>query len=208
MSVVRRNQRAGRTVGQVASLPRLLLLASFFVAGVIAGQVLSARVSAEVCGELRRYLVDFLRVEENRTLSALLAAAVVYVRYPLAAVLLSYTAAGIVLLPCAAAVMGALLSFSVCCFVLCFGGEGVLLALAVLGLRCLVTLPCFFMLAADGWSASAALAGLSFGRGRRAAGKISWPRLSGVTAVLAAGMCVEWIVLPRVVRFVLARVLI
>lgn len=208
MSVVKRNWRAGRTVGQVGFLWRLLLLAAFFVGGVIAGQVLSARVSAEAVGQLRRYLADFLRVEENRTLAALGATALIYFRYPLLAVLLAFTVAGVVLLPCAAAVLGALLSFSVCCFTLCFGSGGVLLALAVLGLRCLVTLPCFFLLAADGWSASAALGGLSFGRGRPAAVGISWPRICGAAAVLTAGICVEWSLLPGLVRFVLARVLI
>ena len=208
MSAVKRNQRAGRGNGQVGFLSRLLLLAAFFIGGVVVGQILSARVSGETVGQLRRYLADFLRVEESRSMSALLSAAGVYFRYPLLAVFLAFTAAGVVLLPCTAAVMGALLSFSVCCFTLCFGGAGVLLALAVLGLRCLVTLPCFFLLASDSWSVSAALCGLSFGRGRPAAVRISWPRICGAAAVLTAGVCVEWSILPELVRFVLARVLI
>lgn len=202
------DRRAGKSGGQVGFLPRLLLLSAFFIGGVMVGQVLSARMGADAAGQLRRYLTDFLRVEEGRTAASLLSAALLYFRYPLLAVFLGLTVAGVVLLPCAAAVMGALLSFSVCCFARCFGAEGVLLALAVLGLRCLVTLPCFFLLAADGWSASAALTGLSFGKGRRAAVRISWPQLCGVAAVLAVGMCVEWIVSPALVRFVLERVLI
>ena len=205
MSVVKRNRRAGRTAGQVGFLSRLLLLAAFFVVGVIAGRVLSARVNAESVSQLRRYLADFLRVEESRTVTALLSTALAYFRYPLLAAFLGFTAAGVVLLPCAAAVMGALLSFAVCCFALCFGSGGVALALAVLGLRCLVTLPCFFLLAADGWGASAALSGLPFGRGRPG---IVWPGICGIAAVLTAGICVEWYLIPGLVRFVLARVLI
>ncbi|MBQ7778326.1 MAG: hypothetical protein IJ396_05405 [Oscillibacter sp.] len=202
------NRQAGRPVGQVGFLPRLVLLASFFAVGIVAGWLASKRVDAAVCEEIRRYLTDFLRLEESRTAGALLSAALTYVRYPLLAVLLGFTAAGIVLLPCAAAVFGGSLSFSACCFTMSFGARGILLALTVFGLRCLVTLPCFFLLAAHGWSASAALAGLSFGRGKRAAGGSIWPLLGGVAAVLAAGICVEWSLLPWLVRAVLARVLV
>lgn len=202
------NRQAGRAVGQVGFLPRLVLLAAFFALGILAGALIAARVEAQVCEEIRRYLTDFLRVENGRTMGALLSTVFAYTRDALLAVILGCTAAGVVLLPCAAAAMGGLLAFSVCCFTMSFGTEGILLALAVLGLRCLVTLPCFFLLAAQGWSASAALAGLLFGRGKRAAGGISLPLLGGVTAVLAAGICVEWSFLPWLVRAVLARVLV
>lgn len=202
------NRQAGRAVGQVGFLPRLVLLAAFFAGGVAAGALIAARTDAAVCEEIRRYLTDFLRVEEGRTMGALASTVFAYTRDALLALILGCTAAGVVLLPCAAAVMGGLLSFSVCCFTMSFGTDGILLALAVLGLRCLVTLPCFFLLAARGWSASAVLAGLLFGRGKRAAGGISLPLLGGVTAVLAAGICVEWSFLPWLVRAVLARVLI
>ncbi len=202
------NRQAGRAVGQVGFLPRLVLLAAFFAGGVAAGALIAARTDAAVSMEIRRYLTDFLRLEEGRTMGALASTVFAYTRDALLALILGCTAAGVVLLPCAAAVMGGLLSFSVCCFTMSFGTEGILLALAVLGLRCLVTLPCFFLLAAQGWSASAALAGLLFGRGKRAAGGISLPLLGGVTAVLAAGICVEWSFLPWLVRAVLARVLV
>ena len=202
------NRQAGRAVGQVGFLPRLVFLAAFFAGGAAAGALFAARTDAVVAMEIRRYLTDFLRLEEGRTVGALASTVFAYTRDALLALILGCTAAGVVLLPCAAAAMGGLLSFSVCCFTMSFGTEGILLALAVLGLRCLVTLPCFFLLAAQGWSASAALAGLLFGRGKRAAGGISLPLLGGVTAVLAAGICVEWSALPWLVRAVLARVLV
>ena len=69
-----------------------------------------------------------------------------------------------VLLPCVTAAYGFFLSFSVCCFTAAFGVDGVLLALAVFGLRCMVTLPCYFLLAAASWGTSAGLAAVSFGR--------------------------------------------
>ena len=74
----------------------------------------------------------------NMVLSAL----VLYFRYPLLAFLLGFASIGIVLLPCLTVAFGFFLSFSVCCFTAAFGPGGVLVALAVFGLRCLVTRPC------------------------------------------------------------------
>lgn len=56
-----------------------------------------------------------------------------YIRYPLLAFFLGFASIGVVLLPCAALAFGFFLSFSVCCFTASFGGDGVVLALAVLG---------------------------------------------------------------------------
>lgn len=46
------------------------------------------------------------------------------------------------------------LSFSVCCFTAAFGVDGILLAFAVFGLRCMVTLPCYLLLAVSSWEAA------------------------------------------------------
>lgn len=78
------------------------------------------------------------------TPQAMLSALVLYYRYPLFAVLLGFASIGVALLPCLTAAFGFSLSFSVCCFTASFGGNGVLLALAVFGVRCAVTLPVFF----------------------------------------------------------------
>ena len=203
---------AGGPGGQDSFLPRLVLLAAFFAGGLLLGQVLAAHVPSDSCLELRRYLADFLRVEDSREVSALLSTCLIYFRYPLLALFLGFASVGVVLLPALAAAFGAFLSFSVCCFTAAFGSEGVVLALAVFGLRCLVTLPCFFLLAVPSWGASAALASLSIGRGRRAAtlrmDRAWWLRLGGVMAALLAGVCLEWLISPRLVRFALARVLI
>ena len=135
--------------GQSAPLPRLVLLALFFLGGVLMGQVLSGRVPDVTGDELGRYLTDYLRLDTGteRTAAAVLSAAVIYFRYPLLAFLLGFTSLGVLLLPCATVAYGFFLSFSVCCFTAAFGADGVLLALSVFGLRCAVTLPCYFLLA-------------------------------------------------------------
>lgn len=192
---------------------RLLFLALFFFAGIVLGQVFSGRVPDATGDELNRYLTDFLRVERADSIPrAALSAAVLYFRYPLMAFLLGFASAGVVLLPLTAGAFGFFLSFSVCCFTAAFGSDGVLLALAVFGLRCAVTLPCYFLLAVPSLERSMALASLSFGRGRRAAapvvyGRAWWSRLAVLSGVLLAGMCADLMLTPWYLRQILERML-
>lgn len=191
---------------------RLLFLALFFFVGIVLGQVFSGRVPDATGDELNRYLTDFLRVERADSVPrAALSAAVLYFRYPLMAFLLGFASAGVVLLPLTAGAFGFFLSFSVCCFTAAFGSDGVLLALAVFGLRCAVTLPCYFLLAVPSLERSMALASLSFGRGRRAApvvyGRAWWSRLAVLSGVLLAGMCADLMLTPWYLRQILERML-
>ena len=177
-------------------MARLLVLALFFLGGVILGQVCSARVPDATGEELTRYLEGFLQVNGEGP-GAVLAAAVLYFRYPLAAFLLGFASIGALLLP------------FVCCFTAAFGPEGVLLALAVFGLRCAVTLPGYFLLAVPAWEHSAALASLSFGRSRSPVvyGRAWWGRLAAVCVLLLAGMCAELMLSPRLVGLLAERLL-
>ena len=191
---------------------RLLFLALFFLAGIILGQVFSSYVPDAAGDELTRYLTDFLKVEGAEQASpAALPAAVLYFRYPLAAFLMGFASIGVLLLPLTTAAFGFFLSFSVCCFTAAFGSDGVLLALAVFGLRCAVTLPCYFLLAVPSLEHAAALACLSFGRGRRTApvvyGRMWWSRLAVLSGVLLAGMCADLMLTPLLLRQILERML-
>lgn len=199
--------------GQSAPLPRLVLLALFFLAGVLLGQVLAGRVPDTTGDELSRYLQDYVHLGGGGEETAVqaLSAAVIYFRYPLLAFLLGFTSLGVLLLPCVTVAYGFFLSFSVCCFTAAFGADGVLLALAVFGLRCVVTLPCYLLLAVPAWGTSAALASLSFGRGRRTApvtyDRSCWLRLGGVTAALLAGICADLFLSPWLLQLILERIL-
>ena len=98
-------------------MSRLLVLALFFFAGILLGQVFSSRVPDTTGDELARYLKDFLKVgEEDPSPRAALSAAVLYFRYPLAAFLLGFASIGVLALPLVTGAFGGFLSFSVCCF--------------------------------------------------------------------------------------------
>ena len=132
-----------------------------------------------------------------------------YLRYPLLAFLAGFASIGIFLLPCMTAVFSGLLSFSVCCFTATFGADGVLLALAVFGLRCTVTLPCYFLLAEASMKRSAALAKMSFGRGR--AGSLSpagweWRRFAVILAILFLGVCADLFLGPQFLHLALEHI--
>ena len=200
-----------RTLTKPGPLLRLILLALFFLAGVLLGQVLAGRVPAETGEELRRYLESYLRLGAEPSPRTAASAVVIYFRYPLLAFLLGFASIGVALLPLLTAAFGLFLSFSVFCFTATFGGEGVLLALAVFGLRCLTTAPCYFLLAVPSWETAAGLAAVSFGSGRRTApvvyGRACWKRLGICCLVLAAGVCGELTLSPWLLRLLLERLL-
>ena len=198
---------------RLPTLPRLLLLALFFAAGVLLGQVLAGWVPDATGEELRRYLEDYVRLGGGTAPSprAVLSTLVIYFRYPLLAFGLGFASIGVALLPCVTVAYGFFLSFSVCCFTAAFGADGVLLALAVFGLRCAVTLPCYFLLAAPSWGTAAGLAAVSFGSGRRTApvvyGRACWIRLGACCLALLAGVCVDVLLSPVLLRLMLERIL-
>jgi len=185
-----------------------LLLALCLVVGLLPATVLNADAAGQ---ELEDYLHSYLILEVGVTPQAVLSALALYFRYPLMAVLLGFASVGVVLLPLMTAAFGFFLSFSVCCFTASFGADGVLLALAVSGLRCAVTLPCYFLLAVSAWETSAALASLSAGKGRRIAaapyGRSWWLRLGICALALLAGVWADLFCSTWFLRLALARVL-
>lgn len=207
-------KRAGRLRAPARSSGwgSLLVLAVCFLGGAALGQVFSGHVPEAAGEELRRYLTDYLALEDGQAPSvrAALSAAVLYVRYPLLAFLLGFAPAGVVLLPVLSAAFGFFASFSVCCFTAAFGAKGAVLALAALGPRCAVTLPCFFLLAVPALRFASALTALPFGRGRRAAQPVRdrefWLRFWGCAGAEAAGVCVELFLSPELIRLAFERI--
>lgn len=209
-----KNRRVGALYRERIFLIQLLLLAGCFSAGVILGQALSGKIPASTADELNRYLKDYFSLSDRGNFSArsFFSSLLLYFRYPLLAFLLGFASVGIFLLPAVSAAFGFFLSFSVCCFTAVFGGKGVLLALAVFGFRCLVTLPGFFLLAVPSFQNSTALAAMSFGRGKRVQpiryDSDWWLRGAVVAAVLATGALGETLIVPQLLRAVLEKIII
>lgn len=180
----------------------LLIFAVFYIAGVFLGQVAAGAVSPGLQSELNRYLMDYVYLDKKQISVAETAwsTLVLYLRYPLAAFLSGFASVGVVLLPCLGVLLGLGLSFSVSCFTVAFGSAGLLLSVASFGLRALVTLPCFLLVAIPAWDASYGLLALSFGRGRRIAtagySRADWGRFAAVIGILLAGTCADLLLTP------------
>ena len=116
------------------------------------------------------------------------------------------------MLPAVSLAFGFFLSFSVCCFVRAFGSSGIFLSAAVLGLRCLITLPCFLALAIPALqhSATVLLVRLT-GRGKRWVGRRSHAdNLLSVCitgAILFAGALAEVFLTPLFLKLVAGKYL-
>ena len=192
-----------------AQLPRLLFLGVCFFLGVILGQGIAFRMPDQVYCQLNTYLTGFLELEQRQFYDAAFSVLILYIRYPLLAFLLGFASVGIVLLPLTGIAFGFFLSFSVSCFAASFGKDGILLALSVLGLRTFITVPCFFCLAAPSWEMACALAGRSWGKGKRFTpliyGKSWWLRLAVVSGILLFGVCLDLMISPYLLERVLRR---
>lgn len=194
-------------------LLRLALLALFFLAGVILGQVLAGRVPQATGQELERYLTGYFSLDRTPEVDrkVFLSTLLIYFRYPVLAFLLGFSSIGVVLLPAVSVAYGFFLSFSVCCFTASFGGGGVLLALAVFGIRCIVTLPCYFTLAVPSLRNAISLAALSFGNGRRVQpvryGARWWTRMGAAAVLLLGGVMADLFLSPAFLNLVLAQIL-
>lgn len=194
------------------SLLRSLLLALFFLSGAMLGHLYAGACGEEAQAALAQYLRDYCAVYDAGGVSvSLVSCAVIYFSYVLLAFLLGFSSAGIALIPALAGLFGFFSMYTVSCFVRCYGRGGVLLAMGVLLVRLLFTLPCFLMLAGEAWPLSIELFLLSFGRGKRSSPVLYGSRYFLLfvlcAAILAVGICCERFLTPLLFRFALGRVL-
>lgn len=186
---------------------RLLMVCFLFIIGVLLGIFAHGIVTAQDNHLLQTYLLEFAQVgagAEDRV-AALLSVVTVYFRYPLLVAACGLVAAGLVLIPLLCLAQGAFLSFAVCCFASALGRTGVLLALAAFGVRCLITLPCTFFLAAQAMVRS-------YERLQTVKQKEKPHLLFDVRSVgkcfliLLIGVAVELTVVPKLLQLALARI--
>ena len=204
-------QREREKGGQPSLLPRLFLLAVCFLVGVFLGQFFAGHVPENTGTELDAYLESYFQVGKESSWKSFLSVLLQHFRYPLFVIILGFASLGVVLIPGMTLVIGFLLSFSASCFTVAFGTQGLFLAVAAMGLRCLITIPCYFVLAVPAWGRSAALAGLSFGRGRRISTDVSgqewWGMIILCLFVLLIGTCLDWFCTPKILEWALKRTL-
>ena len=75
-------------------------------------------------------------------------------KYHLLAMFFGFSVLGIICLPVLSALRGFFLCFSISAMIRLFGSNGIALALSVFGIGTLLTIPCYFILAVQAFSAS------------------------------------------------------
>lgn len=182
---------------------RLLTLCICFLIGMLAAWPVHRRIGSEALAQLGAYVQSYAQLAEGRVQqpASVLSTAAAYLRCPLLAFLCGLSAAGAVLIPALCMVQGFCLSFSVCCFAASLGHQGVLLALAALGLRCLFLLPCMLCISQDGFSRACQ----TLTQKRPVKSGIPWRMLLFCVFVLLTGTVVECAIVPKFFALILAR---
>lgn len=181
----------------------LLILCICFLIGMLAAWPVHRGISSEALTQLSAYVQSYAQLSDGRVQqpASVLSTAAAYLRCPLLAFLCGLSAAGAVLIPALCMVQGFCLSFSVCCFAASLGHEGVLLALAALGLRCLFVLPCMLCISQDGFSRACR----ALSQKRPVQSEIPWRMLLFCVFVLLTGTVVECAIVPKFFALILAR---
>ena len=149
--------------------PALVATAAFFTLGGLAGCLLALQAADEGMNALTGYLDRFLSLAQTGeweipVFSELLWQAL---RWPLAAVLLGFTALGLLGLPALVSARGFFLAFSIASFARAYGREGLVMAFFLLGLPGLLSVPAFLVLSTQSLSTACMLAGRGGGDRRR-----------------------------------------
>ncbi|MDE7245383.1 MAG: hypothetical protein K2O18_15615 [Oscillospiraceae bacterium] len=194
------------------SLLRGLLLALFFLTGALIGHLYAGSCGRDAQAALDQYLMDYCVVYDAGNVAIpLLSCAAIYFGYAALLFLLGFSSAGVALIPVLSGVFGFFTMYTVSCFVRCYGRNGVLLAMGILLVRLLFTLPCFLVLAGEAWPLSIELFLLSFGRGKRSAPVLYGSRYFLLfilcAAVLTVGVCCERFLTPLLFRLAMNAVL-
>lgn len=183
--------------------PFLAVAAACFLLGGLAGCLLAGSVGGGGQESLAAYVEGFLQAAQAGEISppALAALAWETLRWPLLALLLGFTALGLLALPLLFAVRGFLLAFSIASFVRLFGGAGCLLALLVFGVGGAVSVPVLFVLGVQSFLAARILAGRVWGEGKAAPlyGRAYWLRCGGCAAALCVCMLLDGFAVPALV---------
>lgn len=184
-------------------LPALAIIGICFFLGGLAGCLLAGYVDGDGGESLTAYLQSFLETARagEAELPALTALVWNTVRWPLLALLLGFTALGLLGLPILFVTRGFLLAFSIASFVRLFGSTGCLLALLIFGLTEALAVPVLFVMGVQSFLAARVLAGRFWGDGRTPVpyGTCYFLRCGICAGVLCVCVLLDYLLVPALV---------
>ena len=190
-----------------SSSVQMVCLALLFLFGAVGGYLYSGYCDDHASVMLSEYLNGYCQLFGSGGESAvsLFSAIRLYYGYIILAFLFGFTVIGVLVIPALSAVYGFTAMFAIGCFARIYGRYGVWLAMSVLGVRLLFTIPCFLWIASHAWSAAASL--LPGPRGKRCAPVIYdssyFYRLFVCVVLLMIGVGMERYVTPHLFHLAL-----
>ena len=189
----------------------LFVLCVLFSVGALLGWRLYGNIAQQSSQQLQDYLTGYseLMACSQAAPTSLLSALFLYFRYPILIFIFGFSALGVVLIPLLCVIEGFFLSFAVTSFVASMGRNGVLLAMAALGVRCLFTLPCILFLAIQAVRAARQLGKVgAFGyRKNRAIFEPAYFLRFGVCMlILLLGVVLEITLVPKLFQLALTAI--
>ena len=182
-----------------------LFLASCFFFGALLGNRVAGMEEVYSSAELQDFLSSFLTLVRSGQLepASFGAALFSYFKYPIVVFGLSFLTIGIFFIPIVTFYQGFMFSFAVSAFLYAAGEHGLVLALLLFGLRCIVVLPCYFWLASSGMALSVGPGtGNKTRLGSERAGSDTVWRFIFCSLILFAGAAFEHLVLAGVLSAV------
>lgn len=195
---MRRTIVAAWDIPQDGIVPTLVILSACFLAGGLTGCLLAAQVGGAGETSLNDYLIAFLLAAQEDAVDIPVLWAQVWdtLRWPVFALVLGFTALGILGLPVLFGIRGFLLAFSIASFVRAFGGAGWLLACLVFGIGGVLSLPVLFILGVQSFLSARALAARVRGDGK---GRVLWGRACLIRCAMCGSCVCVCILLERTI---------
>ncbi len=188
----------------------MAVLSVGFLLGGGLGLVFGCAVGGEGSQALSQYLTAYLELAAEGEIAT--QPVLIFwegLKLPLTALVLGFTALGVVGLPLVLGVRGFSLVYGMTCLCRLFGAEGLLVGGVLFGLVALVAVPALFVLGVLGMEGSWALLRRSLGHRRSPLpyGGDYFLRCGGCVVAVAVSAVVEWLVVPSLLTTVARLVL-
>lgn len=206
------NKQKGRRVAvkESKNLTGLVWFTLLLFLGIGLGIGLSYTFDQTTGAELTQYLNGYVSLSQTMTPQLIFTMTKLYFTPVLVAFCLGFVSIGVVLLPIWTVLYGATLSFCVSVLVATFGQSGLWVAMALLSIRCLVSLPCYLWVALQAHSGARSLAqvclGVKKGTSLGYDGACYWGfAMWGI--VLLLGVCIDCWLSPRLLSWALVTLI-
>ena len=182
------------TTQKESKLYFLLLILSFF-AGCIAGSLIGSFF------EFDSSLSDFIGFSTLKT-SGIVTVFLHFARFHLVAFFLASSLYGITLLPALSCIRGYALSCTAATIISAYPQDGIIMALIILGIPAIFSLPCFFIISIEGFFSSSRMLHLARGNSAPRKDKL-YAKALGCLPFLAIGTLIEFKLVPYLVSLLI-----